>query len=323
MRLLQSVLRSWRVSLAIGPLLITMVAVDVASTWLPSPPGTGDSERILLRPSTAAPGALGTEAAVLWAAGDIGDCGSPGDEETAKLPGTSPGTVAILGDAAYESGTEQQFAECYAASWGGLRDRTRPVPGNHEYRTAGAAPYFAYFGDLAGDPQRGYYSYDLGAWHIVALNSNCEAVGGCEEGSPQLDWLAGDLASSNARCTLAYWHHPLFSSGDHGNDPRMRRAFDVLDQAGADVVLAGHDHDYERFAPQDASGSGRADGVRQFVVGTGGKSLRGFARARANSEVRFSRDFGLLRLTLEASGYSWDFITVDDSVIDSGSSTCR
>jgi len=313
----------WRVLLALVPLIIAMVVVDLASSWLPPPPGTGDT-RVMSRPYPGdMPESPGGDAAVLWAVGDVGDCGSSGDEETAKLPGASPGTVAILGDVAYESGTEQQFADCYGASWGGLRDRTRPVPGNHDYRTAGAAPYFAYFGDLAGDPTRGYYSYDLGSWHIVALNSNCDAVGGCGEGSPQLDWLADDLARSNARCTLAYWHHPLVSSGVHGNDPRMRTAFDQLDRVGADVVLAGHDHDYERFAPQDSSGSATANGVRQFVVGTGGKSLRGFTRVRANSEVRLSRDFGVLRLTLEASGYRWDFITVGGEVIDSGSSTCR
>jgi len=312
---------NWRVLLAVLPLMMVMVAVDVASTWLPASRGTGDTP-LASRPYPDPPRQANGDT-VLWVVGDVAACGSSGDEATARLLGASPGTVAVLGDLAYGSGSEREFAECYAASWGGLRDRTRPVPGNHEYGTPGAAPYFAYFGDLAGDASRGYYSYDLGSWHIIALNSNCDAVGGCGQGSPQLEWLAQDLTRSNARCTLAYWHHPLFSSGDHGNDPRMRAAFDLLDGAGADVVLAGHDHDYERFAPQDSSGSATADGVRQFVVGTGGKSLRGFATVRANSEVRFSRDFGALRLTLEASGYSWDFISVGGQAIDSGASTCR
>ncbi len=260
---------------------------------------------------------------MLWAVGDIADCGSPGDEATASLLEATDGAIAVLGDIAYDSGTQQQFADCYGESWGGLRDRTRPTPGNHEYQTAAAAPYFDYFGAMAGDPSRGYYSYDLGAWHVIALNSNCDAVGGCDDGSAQLAWLAADLRQSNSRCTLAYWHHPLSSSGQHGNDGRMRRPYELLDTTGADVVLAGHDHDYERLAPQDASGRARADGIRQFVVGTGGKSLRGFPKALNTSEVRYSQSFGVLRLTLDTSSYRWDFITVSGEIIDSGTGVCR
>ncbi|HET6622980.1 MAG TPA: Calx-beta domain-containing protein, partial [Gaiellaceae bacterium] len=160
--------------------------------------------------------------------------------------------VLALGDLQYEDATRAKFGASYDPSWGRLRSITRPVPGNHEYRTDGADGYFGYFGAAAGDPAKGYYSYDLGGWHLVALNSSCSEVGGCGAGSRQERWLRADLAASSAPCTLAYWHHPRFSSGSHGSDPSYEAFWRALYEAGADVVLVGHDHDYERFAPQTA-----------------------------------------------------------------------
>jgi hypothetical protein len=275
----------------------------------------------------------GEQGPTLIAVGDIADCAEPGDEATAALVRRIDGTVATLGDHAYPSGSQQQFAECYDPSWGTVKTRTRPAPGNHDYETRNANGYFAYFGGAAGDPGRGYYSYDLGAWHIIVLNSNCDAVGGCEAGSSQGQWLRADLAAHPASCTLAYWHHPLFSSGkEHGGEEAMRPAWEMLYQAGADVVLAGHEHNYERFAPQDPNGQLDAQrGIRQFVVGTGGKSLYGFGRPLRTSEVRSAESFGVLGLTLRPNGYDWAFIPTgarggnrgDSRVIDDGSGDCH
>jgi hypothetical protein len=182
---------------------------------------------------------------ILVAVGDIASCSSDGDEATAALLDGLSGTIATLGDHAYRSGTPQEFADCYDPSWGRHKDRTRPAPGNHDYETSGAAGYFDYFGAAAGEPGKGYYSYDLGTWHIVVLNSNCSQVGGCGEGTPQEQWLREDLAAHPATCTLAYWHHPLFSSGtEHGGNESMQPVWQALYDAGADVVLAGHEHNY-------------------------------------------------------------------------------
>jgi hypothetical protein len=310
-----------RLLFALATVLLVITAIDLAARLVPRPAGSGDTP--VVSPADVTISAPGLDATVLWAVGDVADCGSGGDEATASLVQGSAGLIALLGDLAYDSGTKREFDDCFDPSWGNLEGRIRPTPGNHEYKSVGAAPYFAYFGALAGEPARGYYSYDFGAWHVIVLNSNCAAVGGCGQDSPLLAWLAEDLARSEASCMLAYWHHPVFSSGQHGNDGRMRPAYELLDAAGVDVVLAGHDHDYERFAPQDASGRATVDGVRQFVVGTGGKSLRGFAKVRANSEVRYSREFGVLRLVLDPSSYSWEFITVAGQAIDSGTDACR
>src|SRR5918992_4170728 len=208
----------------------------------------------LLAPS-AAPAPV-----TLVAAGDVASCDSSHDEATAALVARIPGTVAVLGDAVYEHGSAKEFAECY--SWRRFRGRTRAALGNHEYATPDAAPARAYF----GLPRRGYYSYDLGAWHVVVINSNCDPAGGCEAGSPQERWLRADLARNKARCTVAYWHHARFSSGLHGSDRTMAAIWTALAAARADLVLAGHDHHYERFRP--------INGIRSFVVGAGGRSLR-------------------------------------------------
>jgi acid phosphatase type 7 len=260
------------------------------------------------------------------AAGDIVDCpNTAGSEATAKLLDKIPGTVLPIGDLAYPDGSDASF-RCYDKTWGRHKARTRPAPGNHEYHTAGAAGYFRYFGKAAGDPARGYYSFDLGSWHIIALNSQCSAIGGCGRGSPQEQWLRQDLQKNAANCTLAFWHIPLFSSGDeHGNSPEMKAFWDDLYAAGADVVLNGHDHDYERFAPQTPNGAADpARGIREFVVGTGGKSQRGFHQPLPTTEIRSNSTFGVLQLTLHAQGYDWRFIPVaGGEFTDSGTGRCN
>jgi Calcineurin-like phosphoesterase len=259
--------------------------------------------------------ALAAPGKTLVAAGDIADCTSSGDEQTAAIVARTSGTVAALGDEAYDTGSAEEFARCYAPSWGRFRGRTRPAVGNHEYLTEGAAGYFAYFGARAAPPG-GWYSYDLGAWHAVVLNSNCGPAGGCEQGSAQEQWLRADLAAHPARCTLAYWHHPRYSSGPHGDDATVEPFWRDLAAARADVVLSGHDHDYERFAPKR--------GIREFVVGTGGRSHYPILRRTAGSVVRNWTAYGVLRLTLRPAGYSWRFLPVRGaSFTDGGSARCR
>jgi len=263
---------------------------------------------------------------VLVGAGDIADCKElSGAEATAKLLKKIPGTVMAPGDLAYPEGSKENF-ECYDRTWGRVKSRTRPAPGNHEFRSTGAAYYFSYFGDAAGDPKLGYYSYDLGTWHIVVLNSECKEVGGCEAGSPEEKWLREDLKSHPAACTLAYWHKPLFSSGGaHGNDLTLKPLFQTLYDANADVVVTGHDHDYERFASQTPDGVADPQrGIREFVVGTGGKSHRPFGDTKPNSEVRNADTFGVLKLTLKPGSYEWQFIPeAGKSFTDSGTGVCH
>jgi chitodextrinase len=265
---------------------------------------------------------------ILLAAGDIAGCDSNGDEDTAAVLDGQPGTIATLGDNAYPNGTAAEFSSCYEPSWGRHRDRTFPAPGNHEYLSSGAAPYYSYFGDRAGPPGRGYYSYDLGAWHIVSLNSNCSSIsGGCGPGSPQEQWLKADLAASTALCTLAYWHHASFSSGTtHGASERMRALLDVLNAHHADVVLTAHEHHYERFAPQTPDRIASSSGIRVFVVGTGGRSpTYPFGSPPApNSELRVTGVRGVLKLTLRAAGYDWQFLPVAGQVLqDTGTGSCH
>lgn len=266
------------------------------------------------------------QTAILVGAGDIADCKTlAGAEATAKLLDQIPGTVMAVGDLAYPDGSKENF-RCYDQTWGRSRSRTRPAPGNHEFHAAGATPYFDYFGVLAGDPKTGYYSYDLGSWHIIVLNSECKDIGGCDAGSPQEKWLRADLAGHPVACTLAYWHKPLFSSGSaHGNDLTVKPLWDALYDANADVVINGHDHDYERFAPQRPDGTpDPVRGIREFVAGTGGKSLRPFGAPKPNSEARDASAFGVLKLTLRAKGYDWQFIPEQGKTFtDSGSGVCH
>jgi len=264
--------------------------------------------------------------AILVGAGDIADCRDlSGAEATAKLLEQVPGTVMAVGDLAYPDGSKENFA-CYDQTWGRVKSRTRPAPGNHEFHSAAATPYFEYFGAAAGDSRTGYYSYELGTWHIVVLNSECADVGGCDAGSPQERWLRADLSAHPAACTLAYWHKPLFSSGGvHGNDLTVKALWQALYDANADVVINGHDHDYERFAPQNPDGvADNARGIREFVVGTGGKNLRPFGAPAANSEIRSLEAFGVLKLTLRPGGYDWQFLPqAGKAFADSGSASCH
>jgi acid phosphatase type 7 len=255
------------------------------------------------------------------AAGDIACAGSCHEAATAALLRRGDyDAILALGDLQYGGATLPLFRRWYASSWGrpALKAITHPVPGNHEYEDPGARGYFAYFGAAAGERGKGWYSFDLGAWHLVALNSNCGLVGGCEAGSPQERWLRADLAASSARCTLAYWHHRRFSSGLHGDDPRTAALWADLASAGAELVLSGHDHDYERLAPRQ--------GIRELVVGTGGKSLyplRPGPFRTAGSRRAQSSSYGILELTLREDAYVWRFIRTDGSVFDRGRGTCH
>lgn len=299
-------------------------AVESASEWS-SPSGYGAYLDALHEDGGAGLSPPRAGDATLLAAGDIAACASGGDEATANLLANNSGTIAALGDLAYPSGTTADFG-CYDASWGKYRNRTKPAVGNHEYLTARAAPYFDYFGSAAGSRGKGYYSYSLGAWHIVVLNSNCSAAGGCKLGSPQERWLRADLDGTTDKCTLAYWHHPLFSSGQHGADVAMRPIWDDLYNAHAEIVLVGHDHDYERFAPQTPAGVPDPHGVREFVVGTGGKNHDRFKTTvpARNSEIRNDDTFGLLKLTLHPEGYNWLFLPeAGRTFTDAGSGVCQ
>jgi hypothetical protein len=271
------------------------------------------------------PDATAVAAAVLVGAGDIADCSSDRDEATADLLEGIAGTVFTLGDNAYENGTPGEFSSCYDPSWGrpSIRERTRPAAGNHDYNTTGAAGYFGYFGAAAGDPSDGWYAYDLGAWRIYVLNSNCEFIGGCAAGSSQERWLQADLARNPRACVAAMWHHPRFSSGRHGNDPLTEDLWKALDDAGAELVLVGHDHDYERFAPQTPQGAASLEGIVEIVVGTGGREPYAFERIRDNSLVRTTGTFGVLRLELSPDAYAFEFVSVaGQSFTDSGSGAC-
>ena len=288
---------------------------------------TGQSQTPAAPAPGPAPAAQDQEPAVLVGAGDIANCeitGGSGAAATARLLDKIPGTVFTVGDHAYPSGTAKQFQECYEANWGRHKARTRPAPGNHDYLSGNGKPYYDYFGENAGPDRRGYYSYALGAWHIVVLNSYISA----DRGSPQLEWLRKDLADNKTACTLAYWHLPVFSSGPHGSEPQttahMLDVWRLLYDSGADVILNGHDHIYERFAPQNPKGQpDPKKGIREFVVGTGGGGLYNFKQVRPNSEVRANRSYGVLKLTLGATDYSWEFISgVGEPFQDSGSSPC-
>ena len=280
------------------------------------------------RPSSTAPPP--PPPATLLAAGDIASCASSGDEATADLLDSlvaahPDAVVAALGDLAYESGTLAEFAQCYGPTWGRQKARTRPAMGNHDVLTPDAAGYRAYFGTDPPERSEPWYSYDLGAWHVVVLDSNCSLVG-CAAGGEQERWLRSDLAAHARPCTLAYWHHPRFSSGvTHGSDSSVAPLFHALYEAGADVVLAGHEHNYERFAPLDSTGNqDPTTGVRSFVVGTGGASHYPFGSPLAGSEVRDETSFGVLVLTLRADSYEWEFVPAAGGTFrDRGSGRCH
>ena len=319
------------IALAIAAFLLVFGAL----AWLgylndgrgPSPAPTATVSGSTGGPSaTGGPGSAGP-VAVLAGAGDIANCGTDGDEATAALLDTIPGTVFTLGDNVYDDGTATEFMACYGPSWGRepIKSRTRPVPGNHDYNTSGATGYYGYFGAAAGDPAEGYYAYDLGTWRIYVLNSNCGSIGGCGAGSAQERWLRADLAANPRTCAIGMWHHPRFSSGQHGNSTATEDLYRALYDANAELVLVGHDHDYERFGPQTASGAADdARGLIQIVVGTGGTTLRQFATLRDNSLVRNADTWGVIRLSLSAESWSFDFVPVAGRTFtDSGSGTCH
>ena len=289
----------------------------------------------LLGFSDGRPAQAQTTSPVLLGAGDIASCDSTGDTATAKLLGSISGTVLALGDNAYMEGSPAQFNNCYDPTWGSYKSRTKPIVGNHEYRTPGASGYFDYFGAAAGEPGKDYYSYDRGAWHIVALNAECKYwATGFKDGpsrcssrkqADMIAWLKADLAANSAACTLAYFHQPRFSSGLGGNALETQPLWDALYAARADVVLSGHDHIYERFARQTPNGTlDTARGIRQFTVGTGGVNHGGIGKIKANSQVRNTTAYGVLKLTLNATSYSWKFVPVAGKTFtDSGTTSCH
>lgn len=279
--------------------------------------GSATAPQLVLNSATTDP--------VLVGAGDIASSGS-GDTATAALLDNVSGTVFTTGDNAYPDGTASNFTTYYDPTWGRHKARTRPSAGNHDYHTAGAAGYFGYFGSAAGDPAKGYYSYDLGNWHVVALNSNCSQVGGCGAGSAQEQWLRADLTASTKPCTVAYWHHPRFTSGaNHGPDTAVGPLVQALYDNNAEVVVAGHNHQYERFAPMNPSGTlDNTRGIRHFVAGMGGASHYGFGTIQPNSQARNSDTYGVLKLTLHPNGYDWQFVPeAGKTYTDSGTTACH
>lgn len=279
-------------------------------------------------------------AAIMIGAGDIAACDSQGDELTAALVDSVlradsaakvENVVFTVGDNAYPDGSEENFDRCFTPSWGDPAKRImkhiRPSPGNHEHAVFGAAAYYKYFGKSAGSPRQGYYSYTLGEWHVIVLNSEMvvNAVFTDEDRKAQLDWLAEDLRSSTKKCTVAYWHHPRFSSGWHGSDRRIAVFWGVLYDGGVDLILTGHDHNYERFRPMSPAGVvDFTRGMVQIVVGTGGGELRGLRSPLvANSAFRVQGHFGVLKLTLGSEEWASAFLAASGRVFDPSSGRCH
>lgn len=310
--------------------LVTVAAGCAAPADLPQEsrdsgmPAQGGS--LSSEPSVTA--AADTSVRRLIAVGDIADCTTGKDEKVAAVVADMRGKIATLGDTVYESGTPGEFQKCFDPQWGPMVSRMFPALGNHEYATEGAAGYFGYFsakGRETGDVGKGWYSYNLGpSWKAIVLNSNCGRVG-CTEGSEQGRWLAEELELAGDRHVLAYWHAPRYSSGRHGSSAVMKPFFRMLWRARADIVLSGHDHSYERFAPQNASGDRRPRGVQQFVVGTGGRHLYAFSDPKLpNTRARNDDTYGVLKLRLRADGYSWRFVRAAGAAFtDSGSRTLQ
>ena len=301
----------------------TTTTIPTTTTTTTTVPASGD-------PVIAAAGDIACDPASSSFNGGLGTSSSCRELYVSDLL-VNAGLAAVLplGDVQYEVGSLSQFQNSYDRSWGRVKSITRPSVGNHDYLTSGAAGYFQYFGAAAGDPAKGYYSYDIGAWHLIALNSNCSKAGGCGAGSPQEVWLRNDLAAHPSRCTLAYWHHPRWNAGQFTDDAQSDALVRALYAAGADVILAGHDHDYQRYAPQDPSGNlDTANGIRQFIAGTGGKnhmpSSYSFNMAKRNLEVANRDTFGVLKLTLHATSYDWQFVPEPGkSFTDSGTGQCH
>ena len=317
--------------------LVALIAFAGAVYWAVSPvfrsqsANREDKQRVSVTPA----GTPGPNDPVLVGAGDISSCAQENDSLTADLldqvVASATGEVAVftVGDNAYENGSIEEYQQCYEPTWGRHKARTRPAPGNHEYHDGKADGYFQYYGAIAGDPAQGYYSYDLGGWHIIVLNTNdhCQAIA-CSDASPQATWLRSDLEAHSAFCTMAIWHDPLFSSGRmHGSSRYVEPLWTLLYAAGADLVLNAHEHNYERFAPQTPDGALDTDyGIREFVVGTGGEShYRESDERLPNSEAANDDTFGVLRLTLRPAGYDWAFMPEErhGTFSDAGNGQCH
>lgn len=293
--------------LRVAVLLLACIATDCGkgSPTSPTPPGRN-----------APP--PGSRTAILVGAGDIGLCGSAGTTASGLLIEATLGEVFLVGDIAYPNGSAQAFRECFEPRWGHASDRWHPVPGNHEYESANAAPYFQFFGPAAGPPGLGYYRFVAGEWLVLMINSNIDA----SPTSPQFQFVRESLQGRPFRCQMAMWHHPLFSSGPNGPHPHMRPIFELLQQNGVDVVVNGHDHIYERFSRQDADGRQIETGIRQFTVGTGGAELTRAVRATPNSGIVLA-SFGIMRFTLRPDSYDWEFLETAGALGDNGSTPCH
>jgi len=280
---------------------------------------TGTTEALLTVADAGGPVAISLGGEVTFnAAGDIADCANSGSAATARLLDTLSGDILTLGDHVYPEGSRQAFSTCYASTWGRHWARTRPNPGNHDWGEQNGTPYFEYFGAAAG-PRTGYYSFNMGAWHVLSLNSNVAA--GLT--SAQFQWAQADLAANPSRCTMAIWHHTRFSSGTNGNSKEMQQIWWLLDNNGVDLVLSGHEHIYERFAPQNHEGMASPSGMRLIVAGTGGGALTGMGVIQPNSQVR-GHAFGVVRMTLRPDSYSWAFVPAAGSTFtDSGTDVCQ
>jgi Calcineurin-like phosphoesterase len=306
---------------ALVPLAAVLLSVSI---------GCGDSRQPVQPGPTGAPAgappapfpspAPSAPPAVWVGAGDIATCAPNGPADTARLLDGVAGTVFTAGDNAYPNGSLTDYQTCYEPTWGRHRNRTRPAPGNHEYQTPGAHGYFDYFGGSAGPPGLGYYCYTLGAWHIVSLNSNLPS----DERSAQYAWLRADLSSHPSRCSAAYWHHPVITEGPNGDNRHMAAVWRLLHEAGTEVVVAAHDHNYQRFVPLDAGFRvDPAAGMRQFIVGTGGARPYEFPTFTGHVEAR-SQAWGVIRFTLRTEGYDWEFIAVPGQPFsDRGSDRCH
>jgi len=339
--IMNSIHRFARTFLRPNRILLLLVIIVLAFQWPGLPVGNtnlaGNSfpAAAASDPVIAAAGDIACDPATSAFNGGLGTSSSCREQYTSNLL-VNGGFTAILslGDNQYYCGGYQAFLQSYDPSWGRVKAITHPVVGNHEYFTSGgtgcttantgAAGYYQYFGSAAGTAGQGYYSFDIGAWHLIALNSSCVQVGGCKSGTPQYIWLQADLAAHPNQCTLAYWHIPLFSSGGRAN-ASTRPLWQLLYNAHADIVLSGHDHIYERFAPQTATaGLDQANGIREFIVGTGGADHSSIASVAANSEVRNATTFGVLELTLHPASYDWQFVPeAGKTFTDSGSQACH
>ncbi len=307
-------------------------------TPVPSPTATATSTGTPTSTATPLPTATATATpiptatltptptpATLVGAGDISICGNKGDKETAALLAEIPGAIFTAGDNSNDYGRKVEYKNCFGPSWGQFLDRIHPSPGNHDYESEEGKYYYQYFGEAAGEPGKGWYSYDLGAWHIIALNTNCDYVS-CKANSKQVEWLRQDLQNHPTQCSLAYYHHPRWSSGQAGSAGWISPIFTTLWENGVDVVVSGHEHEYERIAPQDPDGNLDFEhGLRQFVVGTGGAYHIPFgADILPNSEVRIPDTFGVIKFTLYEDHYDWEFLPVGDGqALDSGSEKCK